>query len=739
MNLPPRFLNWRMIDGRKVPCRADGTPCDAHDPANHTDLATAQASVHGVAFDIRAEDNLFFLDLDKCRLPDGSWKPESEAIFTAFAGAWGEVSQSGTGLHIIGRCDPSRLTDRRNKWAGWLEMYTDQRFVAFGGKGWAPIGGVQIDRDFTDMLLKVVPQRENLGDLPEGIDPRFTGPVDDEALLALMLKSGGAGAAFGLKASAADLWNADVAKLARLYPAFDGGGGFDHSSADAALMAHLAFWTGRDMPRMDRLFRRSALMREKYEKRADYRRDTVQNAARLCRNVYDRPAPAPVATATAAAAGAADVYLTIPEMHEHFAGCIYVRDMHRVLIPDGSLLKPEQFNATYGGHLFTMMPDGTKQSDEAFKALTQNKATRFPQAVRPCFRPDLPGGTILEDGSVNTYVDPKVQMTDGDVSPFMDLLTKLLPVERDRQILLAYLAAVVQHPGVKFQWAPVLQGTEGNGKTAIFSCVAYAVGRRYAYSVNPRHIGSQFNAWVENKVFCSVEEIDMGGKREALDILKPLITNIETEIEGKGQDKRVGENRANFGFCTNHKDAVLKSRNDRRYAIFFTAQQSADDLVRDGMSGDFFPRLYAWLRTGGGYAAVAGYLKRCTIPAEFDPSGSCHRAPITSSTDESINASMGGIEQEILEAAQDNTPGFRGGWVSSWALEKLLKDRGVRIGRNKFGSILESLGYVRAGRPIYPVFQEDKKRPVLYKLPNVVIMDTALDDAYALAQHYPTT
>ena len=47
--------------------------------------------------------------------------------------------------------------------------------------------------------------------------------------------------------------------LSQKYPAFDGAGGFDHSSADAALMSHLAFWTGKDMPRMDRLFRRSAL------------------------------------------------------------------------------------------------------------------------------------------------------------------------------------------------------------------------------------------------------------------------------------------------------------------------------------------------------------------------------------------------------------------------------------------------------------------------------------------------
>ncbi|MDU9004500.1 phage NrS-1 polymerase family protein [Sedimentitalea todarodis] len=261
MNLPDRFLNWRSIDGRKVPCRADGTVCDAHDPANHTDYATAAAAPYSVAFDIRAEDGLFFLDMDKCRKDDGSWTAEAETIFLSFAGAWGEVSQSGKGLHIIGRCDPSKLQDRRNKFDGWKEFYTDGRFVAFGRKGWNPIGGeLRWDTDWTDQLLRVVPERANLGELPEGVDPAYTGPNDDDELIETMLASkGGAGAKFGLKATVRDLWEANIAVLGKMYPAYDGKGDFDHSSADAALMSHLAFWTGKDMPRMDRLFRRSAL------------------------------------------------------------------------------------------------------------------------------------------------------------------------------------------------------------------------------------------------------------------------------------------------------------------------------------------------------------------------------------------------------------------------------------------------------------------------------------------------
>jgi hypothetical protein len=55
----------------------------------------------------------------------------------------------------------------------------------------------------------------------------------------------------------------------------------------------------------------------------------------------------------------------------------------------------------------------------------------------------------------------------GDAGPFLRHLAKLLPDERDRSILLAYMAASIQHKGVKFQWAPLIQGAEGNGKTLL--------------------------------------------------------------------------------------------------------------------------------------------------------------------------------------------------------------------------------------------------------------------------------
>lgn len=727
MKLPDRFLNWFLsADGRKLPCRVDGTVCDAHDPANHVDYhtaATAAGTGRGVAYALSDDDGWFFMDLDKCLGADGSWSAEAVAIWQSFPGAWGEISQSGTGLHIMGRCDPRRLADRKHKWSGWIEFYTGGRFIAFG-RGWAPIGGTEIERDWTDQLLRIVPQRTELGELPVGVDPAWTGPEDDETLIRLALASRSAAGAFG-GVSFADLWTGNAGILAARWPAYDGGGGFDRSSADAALMSHLAFWTGKDAPRMDRLFRRSALMRDKYRDRADYRTDTVNGAIRLCRKVYDVPR-APVAPG--APESGSDVFLTVPEMIEHFKGCVYVRDMHRVLVPDGALLKPEQFNATYGGHLFTMMPDGTKPSRKAFEAFTECAVHRFPFVHAASFHPEHPFGTVLDDG-VNIYVPAEVKTRPGDVSRFLTVIERILPVPDDRAILLAWACWVVQNPGRKALWAPVLQGAEGNGKSMLGECMAYAIGERYVHRPRAKELGSTFNAWQANRLLILVEEIHISERRELLDDLKPNITQYRLPIRDM-QTTEVNKNvPTNWYFTTNHKDAVIKQKTDRRLAVFFTRQQTREDVERD-FPGRFFPEYWTWLREEGGFEAVAHWLRTTPPDPRFSPD-TCFMAPRTSSTEAAIIATRGPIEAEIVEAVGSEMQGFRGGWISSWALDQLLRNRGgLRASRAKLAEIVESMGYENAGRSGRALMREEMKRPVLWRQRGV----TGGVDEYLAAQ-----
>lgn len=742
--LPPQFVNWTTWNGTKVPCDIFGKTIDAHDPANWVTYDVAKVSGLPVAFVLSDNDPFFFIDLDNC-LDQATlqWTAESTAIFQSFPGAWGEVSQSGRGLHIIGKCDPRLLSDRRHKWEGNKEFYTTKRFIAFGSGDWAPIGGTLYpDADWTRQLLSFVPKAPELGDLPEGVDPNWDGPEDDDELIRRMLISpGGAAVAFGMKASIRQLWEADPV-LCQHFPDFKGDPNkFDHSSADAALMSHLAFWTGKDVQRMDRLFRRSALYRDKYEQREDYRTSTITRAAQLCTEVYRQPQrstePVEPVEVTNAMQGRivdqSEVYMGVSEMIEHFKGCVYIRDMHRVLTQDGDILKSEQFKSYYGGYLFQMQPDGTKAEANAFTAFTESRAYRFPKVKRGVFDPNREPFEIVDD-TVNTYVRPEVASKPGDVSPFLGFLEKILPNQNDRDILLAWCASAVQNPGRKFQWAPVLQGAEGNGKTFVANCVAWAIGTRYVHRPNAKELAEKFNAWMEHTLFAIVEEIHMSDRREILDDLKPKITNEQIEIRGMQQEKRMVTNFTKWFFCTNYKDAILKSKSDRRYAMFFTAQQSMEDIIAAGMGGDYFPNLYNWAR-GEGYAHVAHYLETYQIPAHLDPAGSCHRAPETSTTQMAISQSNGAIESEILESAEDGTVGFRNGFVSSWTIDKMIRERGFRLPQNKRAGVLENLGYVKAGRANRELAWEDNKRPVIFYRKDVVL-EPDFTDQYIRSQGY---
>ena len=94
----------------------------------------------------------------------------------------------------------------------------------------------------------------------------------------------------------------------------------DASRADLALCCMLAFWSGRDASQIDRLFRRSALMRDKWDEKhrgdgTTYGQMTIDKALALCEEVYTplsqngagKESAAPVATAekTAPSADAA--------------------------------------------------------------------------------------------------------------------------------------------------------------------------------------------------------------------------------------------------------------------------------------------------------------------------------------------------------------------------------------------------------------------------------------------------
>lgn len=420
---------------------------------------------------------------------------------------------------------------------------------------------------------------------------------------------------------------------------------------------------------------------------------------------------------------------------EHFEGCVYVTSLDKVLMPSGQYWSQSKFDARMGGYQFVMDDLGKKTTGSAWEAFLKNPLYTAPVADERCFRPLEPSRSLIDDGSrvlVNTYVPITTPRTKGDPSKWLGWLEKCYPNERDRAILLNYMASVLQNPGRKFFYWPVLQSTEGAGKGLVLELMMFAVGRQYCHLPNTTKMarsGMNFNGWIENKLFIVMNEIYSPERRNFLEELKTTITDSMLPIEGKGIEEATLDNYANGMLFTNHKDGVPVTVDMRRYCILYMALQSYSDMIKAGMTPEYFSDLFNWMRGEKAYAHLGrdygfrvmnDYLRDFPLVPELDPADLATRAPRSSSMAEAVRSSHGRAEQEILEAVAQGEPGFCGGWVSSVMLDRLLERKRVNLPVNKRRAVMISLGYdyhpaLQEGR-VNNVVNPDASKPRLYIL-----------------------
>jgi primase-polymerase (primpol)-like protein len=264
-----RAVAWRWVRRRvrgawrwtKPPfqARLPDLPADVSDPRTWAPLADALAAVAagraaGVGVVLGA--GIVGVDLDGCcTVETGAITDDALAIVRAID-SYTEVSPSGTGLHVLVRGTLPPHGRRR----GDVEMYAARRFFCLTGEHLAGTPRTIEERTAALAVLHARIFGTNGNGHREG-PRRVAGTVepDDAALLrrACAARNGGKFVAL--------FWRGDVS------------GYRSPSEADQALANLLAFWTAGDGARVDRLFRRSGLMRAKWE-RSDYRERTIAKA-----------------------------------------------------------------------------------------------------------------------------------------------------------------------------------------------------------------------------------------------------------------------------------------------------------------------------------------------------------------------------------------------------------------------------------------------------------------------------
>lgn len=423
------------------------------------------------------------------------------------------------------------------------------------------------------------------------------------------------------------------------------------------------------------------------------------------------------------------------ECKNYFGDCYFIARTGEIFSPQGRYMNSTQFNGLYGGRHFIITNAG-KSTDEAWKAALRSTIYSIPKVDHVRFLPGEKTFAIIKDRmgrkGLNTYIPIEYDAKEGDVSLWLDHIARIMPDEKDRNIFMGYLAHCVKYPGHKIPWAPLFQSAEGVGKAVFTKIMQHALGEMYVYQPKAPELvtsGSKFNAWMRGKLCIIVDEIKVDERRELIEILKPMITDPQVEVQAKGVDQEMEDNPANWIFFSNHKDAIPISKNGRRYAVFYSHLQTASDIERAGLDDAYFNRLFDWLKEQGGFQAVTYWLLHYPIEKGSLPV----RAPKTSTHDEALRISRSPMQVAIEEAIQDDIQGFRGGYVSSIAIARRVVATGVKTpSGHSIRTLLESMGYSELGRAAacYP-FEDITARAIIYANANALTID-----GYGKAQGY---
>lgn len=264
--------------------------------------------------------------------------------------------------------------------------------------------------------------------------------------------------------------------------------------------------------------------------------------------------------------------------------------------------------------------------------------------------------------TANTYSDNMVPAKPKNKPSPMDLanikrvkrhIKHLIEAEDERRLLLDWLAFVVQNPGKRVNFAPLIQGVQGDGKSFFAFLLATCMGLPNVRMGNAHILEGAFTGWAQGQCVMAIEEIRLIGhnRYDVLNRVKPFITNTVVEIHPKGRDPYNVENTTNYLMFTNYRDAMPLSQNERRFLVLFSRWQDGDSLRAFKLENpDYFVDLYAALDDSGPW--LRQWLLQHEVSEAFNPKGD---APITEAFHHMVQAAMPSdvrVIQEVIDSAE---------------------------------------------------------------------------------------
>jgi hypothetical protein len=264
----------------------------------------------------------------------------------------------------------------------------------------------------------------------------------------------------------------------------------------------------------------------------------------------------------------------------------------------------------------------------------------------------LPGrkDEFLDAGTkYNLFRCSEVEPAEGDTAMWREHLEYLFPNERDRDLVLNWIAWLLQNLGYKPKHALLIQGhRQGTGKSFIAEVLQLILGKHNVATLSQNDLHGDFNGWALRAKLIWIEELRALDRTEVKNKLHPLVTQERIRVNDKNVSAYAIENC--FGiFCMTNDDAAISLDNsDRRYLVIRTDAIPRDKLdAGDNYDPSYYGRLYALLDNPVAIAAIAHELMTRDVGA-YDGRGS---APETEAKVAMIESGMSDLETWMIENA----------------------------------------------------------------------------------------
>lgn len=261
-----------------------------------------------------------------------------------------------------------------------------------------------------------------------------------------------------------------------------------------------------------------------------------------------------------------------------------------------------------------------------------------------------------------------------------------------RELVLDYLAVLVQRPGVKIRWTICIQSAEGTGKSFLAKILASVLGVGNVKVISPEIIKSEWNDWMIGAQFFVLEEIHFPGERReiVMNTLKPFISDETIAVNQRNTSARHEPNWANSIAFTNHPDALHLKEWDRRWMFIRSPLQTARQVAAVNASGHF--ERGEWLFTDAGAGGLRYWLRKRKISEGFPMDGP---APKTSYRSAAIESSKSSMQVQIEDIIADDLDPLVSEKVIHITRLTELVFRGSSKEANRIAGYLTAMGYER--------------------------------------------